>query len=93
MLPIYASKVLAQAEPERYPEGTEGLRTLVKEGGPRALFRSLDTTFVGYSLYGGVTKYPDQISKISPWDPTLTPRHVMTWQARPLLGARSSSSG
>lgn len=53
MLPIYASKVLAQAEPERYPEGVEGLRRVVKEDGVPALFRGLDTTVVGYSLYGG----------------------------------------
>ena len=52
MLPIYASKTLAQADPEGYPEGLGGVKRIVDEDGALALFRAFDTTVIGYAIYG-----------------------------------------
>ena len=58
LLPVYATKIRAQAEPETFPEGPEGAQRIFdegaegEEGGYKALYRSLDTTILGYGLYG-----------------------------------------
>ena len=55
LCPDQCVQVKAQAEPERYPEGAEGVRRLYSEGGIRALYRGLDTTIAGYALYADHT--------------------------------------
>ena len=91
MLPIYASKTLAQADPERYPEGVGGVKKLVAEGGAPALFRGLDTTIVGYSLYGafsfGCTELFERLLRSS-----LGPALAASYPVPILLGASSAAS-
>ena len=91
MLPIYASKVLAQAEPQRYPEGLEGLRNVLRESGVRGLFRGWDTTLIGYSLYGGFSFGATELLERQLRE-VLGPSLAATYPVPILLGASSIAS-
>ena len=51
-LPLYTSKVMAQAEPTKYPEGLVGMQRMVEEGGWMALLVGLEMTIWGHLFYG-----------------------------------------
>lgn len=55
-LPVYASKTLAQCDPQRYPEGLEGVKRVLTDagGGWKALFRAWDTTILSNVIYGSL---------------------------------------